>query len=110
MLAAISQSPAVWGLLGALIYALPKLAAGVYSAVERGAPWRMCLFEFVIAVFVGVVAAEAFTPWGLEYLSRMLDRPTRDHDLRGAALLIGIAANPGSGRVVDLVLKRGKGN
>lgn len=101
MLEAILESPALWGLLGALFYALPRLVAGAYAAEARGAPWARCILEFLIALFGGVVFAVALTPWAVEYAARTFGREAEGHDLWASAFLIGMVANPAAPRLVE---------
>lgn len=101
MLHDLAASPAFWGFLGALMYAGPRVIAGVFTRRERGlGPWEPIL-EFVAAVFVGTVTAEAFTAWALQHFK--LEEP---HHLRGVGVMLGLLANPAAPRVVDLVAGR----
>lgn len=106
MLEFILASPAVWGLLGALMYALPKLLAGAYSAAARGGSWVICALEFLAALFGGVAAAVVFTPWGIEYLARSFEREAAPHDLRGIAFLLGMVANRAAPLLVEWIGER----
>lgn len=106
MIEFLKSSPAVFGLLGALMYAAPKLGACIYSSKARGVGFGLCLFEFFIAIFVGTVAAEVFTPWGLEYLAGFLKRETGGHDLRAASVMLGLLANPAVPRLVAFAESR----
>ncbi|HEY3694188.1 hypothetical protein [Phenylobacterium sp.] len=81
--------PAVWGFLGAFIYAGPRLSACIASPKEHGESPFACLVEFAIALIVGAIGAAAFAPWII--VSRGL---TEARDLNAVAVLIGLMANP----------------
>lgn len=79
--------PAVWGLLGAVIYAGPKLTTCLYASEE---PRHMprCAIEAATALVTGTVAAAAFAPW----IARYIHAPTAQ-DLRAIAAAVGMLAN-----------------
>lgn len=88
MLVAIAASAGLWGFLGAFIYAGPQFATCVFASQETHAGWLKCGLEFVIALIIGVIGAEAFGALILEMLHR--DGPS---DLRAVATIIGLLAN-----------------
>lgn len=53
--------PWLWGLLGALIYAGPRLVACYVSCRETKASFLTCVLDFGMSLVVGAVAAAAFS-------------------------------------------------
>lgn len=96
MLAAIFTQPGWWGFLGAFVYAGPKVLACVFEHRDGTRhPLIFCILEFIVALAVGVLAAEMFGPWIIGFLK--LDGHA---SLRAIAGLIGLLANPLSPEVV----------
>lgn len=82
-------SVAIWGFLGAFVYAAPKLVACIYSAKTNGTGWTLCAATFVVAILTGPIMAAAFVPAIAEIIAR-----TGDHDMRALATAAGMIANP----------------
>jgi hypothetical protein len=80
---------AVWGFLGAFVYAGPKLVACVYSAKSSGAGWSFCAVTFIVAMVIGPIMAAAFVPMIAAFIAR-----TAEHDVRALATVVGMIANP----------------
>ena len=96
MLAAMITQPGWWGFLGAFVYAGPKLLACIFeNAAAARHPIVFCILEFIVALVVGVLAAELFGPWIIGFL-KLDGQPS----LRAVAGLIGLLANPLSPEVV----------
>lgn len=108
MWAELAGSAALWGFLGAFMYAGPRTVVAIYAARERGLRWGGHAAEGLIALLVGTIAAEAFAPWIQDYLKR-----TSAHDLRALGVMLGLVANRAAPTLVDLVagklMKRLKG-
>ena len=108
MLAELAGSAALWGFLGAFMYAAPRTVVAIYAARERGLRWSGHVAEGVIALVVGTIAAEAFTAWIQDYLNR-----SSPHDLRALGVMLGLVSNRAAPTLVDLVagklMKRLKG-
>lgn len=103
MIDVIINGSAFWGFLGAFIYAGPKLSACIFETgdgTKRHSLWY-CILEFVMALGVGVIAAEAFGPWVQGFLKR-----DGQHELRAISGLIGLLANPLSPVIVKGFEKR----
>ena len=60
--------PWLWGLLGTVIYAGPRLVACYISCRESKTPVLHCVLDFVMSLVVGAVAAEAFAEFVLTTL------------------------------------------
>lgn len=106
--AVIADAPGLWGLLGALIYAGPRLTACLFTRQTGEHRAWGCLLEFGLAMLIGAIAAEAFGPWVQEFLQRK-----GHHELRAICAMLGLLANPMAPRVIDAlsgrVLKAMKG-
>lgn len=90
MFASIVAQPGFWGFLGAFIYAGPRLSACVFERRDNvDHPLTGCVWDFVVALLVGVIAAELFATWIQLFLKR-----DGQHELRAIAGLIGLLANP----------------
>lgn len=88
---------AFWGLLGAFVYAAPRLLvtlSEIQTAGRRWLPWA----EFVLALTFGPIGAAAFTPIGSDMVGWK-----GAANLRALALMIGMVANPIAPAVVHLV-------
>jgi len=99
--------PAFWGLLGAAIYAAPKLTTCFYASAGR-AHLSRCAIEAATALFTGTIAAAAFEPWIGAYL-----RAVSVQDMRATSAVIGMLANSTAPGIIaflgDTVLTRIKG-
>lgn len=95
-------TPALWGFMGAFIYAAPRLATCMFAARQAGTGWFGCGFEFVMALLIGAVAAGA---WGPEVSISVLKSSDPAH-LRAVAATIGLLANPAAPRVIDILTGR----
>lgn len=80
------HEPAVWGFLGAFIYAGPRLAACIMSCRETGVNWALCLLEFAFALATGAIAAAAFSATAMNLI--------HVSDTTAIATTIGLLANP----------------
>ena len=102
-----TDQPALWGFLGAIIYAAPKLTTCAYS--EAGAPHvRRCVIEAGTALLIGTVTAAAFQPWLAGYL-----HATTPQDTKAMSAMIGMLANTTAPGIIkflsDNVLTRIRG-
>lgn len=106
--ASLLDSPALWGLAGAVVFAGPKLTACIYNATETKVPYSRCVLETITALIIGVISAAAFEPW-LAGIVHMTTPP----DQRALSTVIGIAANPTAPGIIsflsDVILTRIKG-
>lgn len=91
---ALSSSPAVWGFLGAFIYAAPRLTACVVAAQAARGGSLVCLLEFFTASGVGAVAAAAFAPT----LAHLVGA---DRDINAISAMIGLIANRTAPKLVE---------
>lgn len=80
---------ALWGLLGAFLYAGPTTARRVYAAREARGEWRWELLDLAVSLAVGTIAAVAFLPWVADFFGGL--HPSR---APGAAVIVGLLANP----------------
>lgn len=102
MFASLVHQPAFWGFLGAFIYAAPRLGACIFeSRGDNRHPLVFCIWDFVVALAVGIIAAELFGPWVQTFLKR--DGP---HELRAISGLIGLLANPVSPEITKRFKER----
>lgn len=96
---------AAWGLLGALVYALTRLSAALYSGDAKLEPRRArrAWAQFAVTVITGPIAAAGFTasivswPW-----LHAVARP------EAVALTIGLSANTLWPILVDGISRRGR--
>lgn len=93
----------MWGLLGAFIYAGPRLVRCMVTCRETGAPRVECFIAFAMALCVGAAAGHIFAPVLLTYLGWK--------DQNAVSALIGVFVNPAApeftkriGKVFDAVL------
>lgn len=93
--------PALWGLLGAVIYAAPRFTACFFSARETGGPWTRCAAEAVTALLTGAIAAAAFGGW----LARFIHQ-TGPGDNEAVCAVIGLLANPTAPGVIEALSGR----
>ncbi len=84
----VGQWPAFWGLLGAIVYAAPRLTGCIYSTEGRGHLARCCI-ESATALVVGTIAAAAFVP-----ALATLGHVTAPEIIRASSAAIGLLANP----------------
>ena len=96
MLAYIAELPAFWGFMGAFIYAAPRFSACYWQCRDTQSGWGRCLFDAVVALCVGSIAAFALAEWTKAILNR-----TGDYELRAISALIGLLANRLAPKVVD---------
>jgi hypothetical protein len=103
----ITDWPAFWGFLGAVISSAPKLTSCLYSGSGRGHVIR-CIGDAATALVVGTISAAAFTPWAQAY-----SHATAPQDTKAMAAVIGMLANstaPGVIRFLsDNILTRIRG-
>jgi hypothetical protein len=88
---------ALWGFLGAFVYAAPRLLVA-FSEERPGRKWWFPLLEFAVALAFGPIGASGFTQIVADVV-----RQTNGADLRAIALVIGMVANPLAPSVVHLV-------
>ncbi len=85
----ILDVPALWGFLGALIYASTVTTAALWgdSPAPDGLHRKRVFAEFAICIIVGPVLAEGFGPtlFKLQWLAQL------DH--RAVSLTVGLSAN-----------------
>lgn len=94
--AAFFQSPALWGFLGAFIYAAPRLIAGAVAARQAGrGPW-VSAAEFLAAIVTGAIAAAAFGPPTAGLAGR-----TAQQDLNAICALWGLVFNRAAPQLVE---------
>ena len=93
----VLNQPALWGFLGAFIYAAPNLIVCVFEARSSGGSSLRCWLEFVVALMVGTIAAAAFSP----ALHMMWSLGAREY-LTGIATMIGLTANVVAPKIVRL--------
>lgn len=91
---------ALWGLLGALMYAGPNMILCLYQCrqAEKHPGW--CIADFFMALVIGAGAAAGGTYWGADFLGA--DDP---HKIPGIAILIGLLANPLAPGLIRVVPK-----
>ena len=92
----ITDSPFLWGFLGAFIYAGPMLSACILASRTTGESWGDCLLVFVMAMLVGTVAAGSFGPFVLVFIHL-----SGEAQNRAVASTIGLLANRASPLIVD---------
>lgn len=88
---------AIWGLLGAFVYAAPRLIVTLSeerAPSKRWMPWA----EFFISLVTGPIGSAGFAQ-----LVGITIHQTAVADLRAIALVIGMVANPVSPAIVHLV-------
>lgn len=88
VLTSVLNAPALWGFLGAFIYAGTVFTSAFWADEPITAPKRYRLLaEFAISIIVGPVLAEGFGPtlFGAQWLKAL------DH--RAISLSIGLASN-----------------
>ena len=105
----ILDMPALWGFLGAFIYAGPRFSACYWQCKDKKIGWARCLLDMVVSLAVGTVASFALAEWA----QALLNRPGA-HELRAISALIGLLANRLAPKVVDkaegLLAKRWTGS
>jgi hypothetical protein len=99
--AEIGRSPALWGFLGAFIYAAPRLTACIFASRQAGVGWFLCGFEFALALLIGVAAALPFAPLAASVL-----KVSDQAQIRAIAATIGLLANPAAPKVIDILSGR----
>lgn len=81
---------ALWGFLGAFVYAAPRLSVAIGEAKAGGEQdITKHLIEFAISLTFGPIFATAGGEWVADHLGR-----TALAELRGLAFVIGLTANP----------------
>ncbi len=92
MLNTLLHEPALWGFLGAFIYAAPRMMACILTCREASVSTWPCVFEFAIALATGAIAAAAF--------GAAVIRLIHLNDMNAVAATIGLLANPFAPRMV----------
>lgn len=95
------QEPALWGFLGAFVYAAPRASACYFAARDNSGHWGRCLVDAVFAMIIGIVAAASLEPWIAHKLG---DESMRQ--LRAISTVLGLLANPMAPGVVDALSGR----
>lgn len=91
-LAAALTWPAVWGFLGAFIYAAPRWVACLVACREaKASPWP-CALELAVALATGSIAAAAFSATAMA-LSHV-------KDANAVSAMVGLLANPTAPKLV----------
>jgi hypothetical protein len=86
MVETVLGEPAFWGFWGALVYAGTALTRALWGELPAtGAPRKLALAEFGIAIIFGPVAAEGFGPTLFHWFPAL--------DPKALALTIGLSAN-----------------
>jgi hypothetical protein len=80
---------ALWGLLGAFVYAAPRLVVAIGEAQAVGRSAFRQLAEFLVALAFGPIFSVGFGPWAAHWLEKEGHPETR-----ALALVIGMVANP----------------
>lgn len=88
---------ALWGLLGAFVYAAPRLLVAWGESRVAGAPLLPHLIELAVALTFGPIFAAGFGEFGAGYLGWEEPRA-----LRAVSLVIGMVANPVAPVLVNL--------
>jgi len=89
---------ALWGLLGAFVYAAPRLLVAWGESRVSGTPVLPHLIEFSVALTFGPIFASGFGEFGAGYLGWEEPRA-----LRAVSLVIGMVANPAAPLLINLV-------
>lgn len=84
-----SLQPAIYGFLGALIYASMKVTACVYDNDPTHGPRSKCFVEAAVALLVGTISAAVFEPWLAGYVLHT----TAPQETRAMSAVIGLLAN-----------------
>jgi len=88
---------ALWGALGAFIYAAPKFSACFFSSRQNGGSSVVCFIEGCISVLVGIFASIAVAPWIYAFLER-----DGEHEIRAICAVVGLLANPIAPKLFNL--------
>lgn len=91
---------ALWGFMGAFIFAGPNLTLCLYQCHKAGKHPLWCLADCIVALAIGAVAAAGGTVWGADFLGA--DDPQK---VPGIAILIGLIANPLAPGLIRVVPK-----
>lgn len=100
---------ALWGTLGAFIYAAPKFSACYFSSKQTGEKSIICFVEGTVAILIGTAASVAVSPWIYNFLGR-----EGEHEIRAICSIVGLLANPVAPKLFNIetlisVLKSMKG-
>lgn len=99
--------PAMWGLLGAMIYASTKLTTCAF-ADEGHQHLIRCFAEAFTSLCIGTISAAAFAPWLCAYM-----HANAPQDIRALSAVIGMLANSTAPGIINFlsetVLTRIKG-
>lgn len=88
---------AIWGVMGAFVYAAPRLLVSLSDQKPDRRAW-MPWAEFVIAITIGAIGAAACSG-----LVASTIHQTQSADLRAIGLIVGMVANPVAPAIVHLV-------
>lgn len=80
---------ALWGLLGAFIYAAPRFSACFFAARQAGGTSVVCAVEASVCLAIGTITSPLIAPWLQYYLKR-----DGTHETMAIAAVIGLLANP----------------
>lgn len=89
---------ALWGLLGAFVYAAPRLLVAWGESRAAGQAPHPHFFEFVVALSFGPIFSSALGEWGAGYVGM-----TEPRALRAVSLVLGMVANPVAPVIIALV-------
>jgi len=89
---------ALWGLLGAFVYAAPRLLVAWGESRTAGAPVLPHFIEFLVALSFGPIFSAALGEWGAGYVGM-----TEPRSLRAVSLVLGMVANPVAPVLISLV-------
>lgn len=80
---------ALWGFLGAFIYAAPRFSACFFASRQAGTTSVVCLVEGLICLAIGTIASPLVAPWLQQFLKR-----DGGHETMAIAAIVGLLANP----------------
>jgi hypothetical protein len=98
----VTAQAVMWGTLGAVVYAAPRLLACVIANLKTQHGWIVCAAEAVIALVVGAISAGAVAPW----FQGVLFKGGGQETMRVTAAMIGLIANRAAPKIIDGVLER----
>lgn len=88
---------AVWGFLGAFIYAAPRYRLCIKSCRESGDSIGGCTMEFIIALVTGAISSAAAALPLATYMGQ-----DQDHQVVAYAAVIGLVANKSYSVVIGI--------
>lgn len=94
----IIESPALWGCLGALVYAGPRALAMVALSYRAGKPIIWDMLEAALALVVGAILSEGFGP-AIAHSFPWMAEP----DGRALFLTVGMVGNPAAPELIKRI-------